>query len=314
MKSITLGSSTLTSSRLAYGCWRLAGPWTAANLPADAEERGKKAVLAAYEAGYTLFDLADVYSDGAAEIIFGKALQDNPEMRSRIVISNKCGVRKKGVPTADAPYRYDFSADYIVQSCEKSLERMGVDVIDLYLLHRPDYLMNPAEVAGAFSRLQEAGKVREFGVSNFRPSQVNLLRKACPMPLVVNQVEISLLKLDTLNDGTLDQCSLEKITPMAWSPLAAGRLAETAPIDMNLADHSRRSRLRDTLDDIARGHSVSRPVVALAWLLKHPAGIVPIIGSITTESIQDCTKAADLDLTHEEWYRLMEAGHGQRLA
>ena len=313
MKSITLGSSTLTSSRIAYGCWRLAGPWTAANLPPDVEERGKKAVLAAFEAGFTLFDLADVYSDGAAETIFGKALQENPEMRQHVVISNKCGVRKKGVPAADAPYRYDFSADYIVQSCEKSLERMGTDFVDLYQLHRPDFLMNPEEVAGAFTRLKEAGKVREFGVSNFRPSQLALLQKACPMPLVVNQVEISLLKLDVFSDGMLDQCLSEKITPLAWSPLSAGRLADNAPIDMNLPDHSRRSRLRDTLDDIARAHSVSRPVVALAWLLKHPAGIVPIIGSITAEKIQDCARAADLDVSREEWYRLMDAARGERL-
>ncbi|MBC8003806.1 MAG: aldo/keto reductase [Opitutaceae bacterium] len=313
MKSITLGSSTLKSSRIAYGCWRLAGPWTAANLAADVEERGKKAVLAAFDAGYTLFDLADVYSDGAAEIIFGKALKDNPEMRQRIVISNKCGVRKKGTPTADAPYRYDFSADYIVQSCENSLARTGDDVIDLYQLHRPDFLMNPEEVAGAFTRLKEAGKVREFGVSNFRPSQVTLLQKTCPMPLVVNQVEISLLKLDSFNDGTMDQCLSDKITPLAWSPLSAGRLADNTPVDMNLPDHARRSRLRDILEDIARAHSVTRPVIALAWLLKHPAGIVPIIGSTTVEKIQDCARAGDLDLTREEWYRLMEAGRGERL-
>lgn len=313
MKSITLGNSTLTTSRIAYGCWRLAGPWTVANLTPDIEERGQNAIRAAFEAGFTLFDLADVYSDGAAEIIFGKALLDHPEMRAKIVISDKCGVRKKGVPTSDAPYRYDFSADYIVQSCEKSLERMGVDVIDLYMLHRPDFLMNPEEVAGAFAQLKEAGKVREFGVSNFRPSQVSLLQKFCPMRLVVNQVEISLLKLDTFNDGTLDQCLSDKITPMAWSPLSAGRLADNGPIDMNLPDHSRRSRLRDTLDDIARSHSSTRPTVALAWLLKHPTGIVPIIGSINADNIQACARAADIDLTREEWYRLMEAGRGERL-
>ncbi len=292
---------------------RLAGPCTAANLTLEVKARGIKAVRAAFESGFTLFDLADIYGGGAAEIVLGDALREHPEMRPQMVLSSKCGIRQQGVPSADAPYRYDFSADYIVQSCEGSLERMGVDVIDLYLLHRPDYLMNPDEVADAFTRLKSAGKVREFGVSNFRPSQVTLLQQACPMPLTVNQVEISLLKLDPFDDGTLDQCLCEKITPMAWSPLSGGHLADSAPIDRSLPEYSRRSTLRKTLDGIARSHSTSRSVAALAWLLKHPAGIVPIIGSTDVANIQASARAADLELGREEWYRLMEAGRGERL-
>src|SRR5262249_13209405 len=151
-------------------------------------------------------------------------LKEVREMRDRVVIATKCGIRKGGDPREDSPYRYDFSAEHIVVSCEQSLRRLGMSAIDLYHLHRPDYLMDPEEVARAFSDLKRGGKVREFGVSNFRPSQLVALQRACPMRLVVNQVEISLANLTCFEDGTLDQCLAEKITPLAWSPLAAGKL------------------------------------------------------------------------------------------
>src|SRR5690349_1344331 len=205
MKEIP-SSSSLSFSRLAYGCWRIAGTWNPAEVTVSAHAAGCAAVLAAYEAGYTLFDHADIYCDGEAERIFGQVLKEVSGMRERIVIATKCGVRKPGVPNTDSPYRYDFSGDYIVRSCESSLKRLGVEAIDLYLLHRPDYLMNPEEIAVAFSQLKQAGKVREFGVSNFRPSQLMALQKACPMPLIANQVEISLVNQTAFEDGTLDQC------------------------------------------------------------------------------------------------------------
>jgi len=159
----------LTSSRLAYGCLRIAGTWNPAEVTAISEASGQRAVLAAYEAGYTLFDHADIYCDGVAEKIFGQVLKKVSGMRDRILIATKCGIRKPGEPQPDAPYRYDFSGDHIVGSCEQSLRRLGVEAIDIYQLHRPDYLMNPEEIAAAFSNLKQAGKVREFGVSNFRP-------------------------------------------------------------------------------------------------------------------------------------------------
>src|SRR5262245_52050630 len=190
MKQLSI--STLTTSRLAYGCWRIAGTWDPAEVTAASRAAGRKAVLAAYEAGYTLFDHADIYCDGEAEKIFGQVLEEISGMRERVVIATKCGIRKPGDPKPDSPYRYDFSADYITRSCEQSLKRLGVETIDIYQLHRPDYLMDPAEVAEAFTRLKQAGKVREFGVSNFRPSQLTALQSACPMKLIVNQVEISL--------------------------------------------------------------------------------------------------------------------------
>lgn len=312
MRSITLGSSSLSVSRLAYGCWRIAGgPDPAGVTPA--EEAGGRAVIAAFEAGCTLFDLADVYCEGVCEKIFGAALREVSGMRERVVIASKCGIRKRGEPDAFAPYRYDFSAAHLVKSVEQSLQRIGIETLDVLLLHRPDFLCDPAEVAGAFSGLRQAGKVREFGVSNFSPSQFTALQSACPMRLLANQVEISLACLGRFTDGTLDHCLAEKITPMAWSPLAGGRLTETLPIDINAPDHAKRIAVRETLEEIARVRRATRAQIAFAWLLKHPAGIIPIIGSANVKHIQAAAQAAAIELSREEWYRLMEAAHGQRL-
>jgi predicted oxidoreductase len=313
MKTVALGNSDLRSSRLAYGCWKIAGSQDAAFVTPQNEAEGRRAVIAAYEAGITLFDHADIYCDGKGEWIFGQALKQVSGMRERVVIATKCGIRTAGHPEPDSPYRYDFSAAYIVWSCEQSLKRLGVETIDLYQLHRPDYLGDPAEVAAAFSRLQQQGKARFFGVSNFRPSQFTLLQRACPMPLLVNQVEMSLLKLDGFEDGTLDQCLTEKVTPMAYSPLAAGRLVDNTPIDLRQADHVRRQKLRDVLGEVTRRHHVSPAVTALAWLLRHPAGIVPIIGSTKPDRIRDEAQAADVEISRDEWYTLFTAARGERL-
>jgi len=313
MTTTPLGTSSLRASRLAYGCWRLAGTWDAAQVTPERQAHGRAAVLAAYEAGYTLFDHADIYCDGIAELIFGQALREAPEMRDQILIASKCGIRKAGEPEPRAPYRYDFSASHIIWSCEQSLARLGIETIDLYQLHRPDYLCDPEEVATAFSRLKADGKAREFGVSNFLPSQVVMLQRACPMRLVVNQIEVSLCHLEPFHDGTLDQCLAEHITPLAWSPLGGGRLASSAGIDMQDPLHARKLRLHETLEAVARDRGVSRVAVALAWLLKHPSNIVPIVGSTTPERIRDAVTAAEIALTREEWYRLLEAAYGQRL-
>jgi len=313
MKTVLLGKSSLSCSRLAYGCWRIAGTWNSAEVTADAEAAGRQAVRAAYEAGYTLFDHADIYCDGMGEKIFGQVLKEIPGMRERIVIASKCGIRKSGDPQPDSPYRFDFSGDYIVSCCERSLGRLGVDAIDIYQLHRPDYLMNPEEIAAAFSRLKQAGKVREFGVSNFSPSQVAALQKACPMPLLVNQVEISLANLSRFEDGTLDQCLAEKITPMAWSPLAGGQLADGAKRLLPSQQSYRIKPLVAALDSMAKALNVSRTTLALAWLMKHPSGIMPIIGSTNPPSIREATKAADLNLSREDWYRLFVVARGEAL-
>jgi predicted oxidoreductase len=313
MKSVSLGNSALTSSRLAYGCWRIAGTWEPSQVTPASEAQGRAAVIAAYEAGYTLFDHADVYCDRVTERIFGQVLKEVSGMRERVLIATKCGIRKPGDPRPDSPYRFDFSGDYILWSCEQSLKRLGVDTIDLYQLHRPDYLMDPHEVAGAFCVLKDAGKVREFGVSNFRPSQIAAVQKACPLRLIVNQVEISLGKLDCFEDGTLDQCLTEKITPLAWSPLFGGQLSDGAK---RLLPSQEGKDLKDVLaelDTIAKARGTSRTVVALAWLLRHPSKIVPIVGSTDPARIREAIKAVELDLSREEWYRLFVASRGERL-
>lgn len=313
MQTIQLGVSSLTSSRLAYGCWRVAGTWDPAEVTPESRAAGLRAIVAAYEAGYTLFDNADIYCAGEAERILGAALKQVSGLRERVVIATKCGIRPEGTPRSDSPGRYDFSAEHILDACEQSLKRLGIETIDLLMLHRPDYLAEPQEVAGAFSKLKSSGKVRYFGVSNFRPSLVTALQVACPMPLVVHQVEISLARLDAFTDGTLDQCLVEKLTPMAWSPLAAGLLGSGASRLLPSQKLYRPEQFLAVVDTVATARGTSRTVVALAWLLKHPAKIQPIVGSIQPDRIREAVRAEQLELTREEWYRLLIAARGEPL-
>jgi predicted oxidoreductase len=302
LESNPIGNSKLVGSRLAYGCWRIADARAAAGAGA-----GMAALIAAYEAGYTLFDGADVYGDGRAEEILGETLRAVSGMRERILIVSKCGVRRAGAPRPESPQRWDWSREHIVQSCEASLQRMGVATIDLYLLHRPDYLGDPHEVAEALQRLRAAGKLRHVGVSNCRPSLLQLLQAAMAIPLLVNQVEISLTRTAALDDGTLDQCLEQSITPMAWSPLAAGALGDGARRPGSVPAVT---ALLHALDAIAAAHGVSRSVIAYAWLLRHPARIVPIVGSTDPQRIRAAVQAMDFELTREEWYGLLEAARG----
>ena len=311
MKKVSLGSSALSASRLAYGCWRIAVNERGDAAGSDGQSPGRQAVLTAYETGYTLFDHADIYGGGESEKLFGQVLSEVPGMRERILLTTKCGVRKPAEPKPQSPYRYDFSAEHIIRSCEGSLRRLRVETIDLFQLHRPDYLMDPAEVAGAFSQLKESGKVREFGVSNFRPTQLDALQRACSMPLIANQVEISLANLKCFEDGTLDQCLGGRITPMAWSPLGGGKLADGARQVLPTQEVYETTEINSALDAIARVHGASRPAVALAWLMKHPAGIIPLVGSTSPANIRAAAQADELDLSREEWYQLLRVARGQ---
>jgi predicted oxidoreductase len=313
MQTILLGVSSLRSSRLAYGCWRVAGSWDAAKITAESRAAGHRAIMAAYEAGYTLFDNADIYSAGEAERILGEVLKEVSGMRARVLIATKCGIRPAGTPHPQAPQRYDFSKAHILESCEQSLKRLKIDTIDLYMLHRPDYLADPQEIAAAFSQLKSSGKVRYFGVSNFRPTLVTTLQVACPMPLVVHQVEISLAKMDAFTDGTLDQCMIEKVTPMAWSPLAAGLIGAGAHDLLPSQKTYRTEPFLPAIDSIAKEKGATRATVALAWLLKHPSGIQPVVGSINPDRIRQAAKADELELSREEWYRLLLAARGEPL-
>ena len=313
MQTILLGVSSLRTSRLAYGCWRVAGSWDHTKITPESRAAGHRAIIAAYEAGYTLFDNADIYSSGEAERILGEVLKEISGMRARVLIATKCGIRPGGTPHPQSPQRYDFSKQHIIDSCEQSLKRLRLETIDLYMLHRPDYLANPHEIAGAFAQLLDAGKVRFFGVSNFRPTLVTALQAACPMPLIVNQVEISLARLDCFTDGTLDQCLTDQITPLAWSPLGAGLLGDGAKRLLPAQESYRPAAIVKALDEIASARGVSRTVIALAWLLKHPSKMIPIIGSNDPQRIREAMRATELDLTRDEWYRLLLAARGAPL-
>ena len=304
MQKRTLGKSTLKISRLSYGCWRVAGTWNSNRVTPQARKDGVQTVITAYEAGFTFFDLADIYCDGVAEEIFGEALRKSKSLRHTAVIATKCGIRPPNTPTPGAPYRYDSSSKHIVKSCDDSLKRLGVNCVDLYQLHRPDYLTDPAEVAKAFTKLNKAGKVKHFGVSNFKPSQLPAIQGALKQPLLVNQVEISLSQLEPFENGTLDQCLTEKITPMAWSPLGGGHLGDGAKDVLPSQEGYRTGKIRRALDKLAREFGVSRSAIALAWLLQHPAGIVPIIGTTQPERIKEVTAADAIELTREQWYSL----------
>lgn len=313
MQTIPLGVSSFQTSRLAYGCWRVAGTWNPAEVTPESRQAGLRAIIAAYECGYTFFDNADIYCAGEAERILGVALKEVTEMRDRILVATKCGIRPPGSPRPESPQRYDFSAQHIVRSCEESLRRMEIEAIDVFMLHRPDYLADPQEIAQAFSDLKASGKVRHFGVSNFRPTLVTALQVACPMPLIVHQVEISLANHSAFTDGTLDQCLIERITPLAWSPLAGGLIGGGSKALLPSQQAYRTEGIIPVLDSIARKRGVSRAAVALAWLLKRPARIVPVIGTTDPIRIREAAQAAMLTLHREEWYSLLLAARGEPL-
>jgi predicted oxidoreductase len=289
---------------------RIAGTWNPAEVDAEKRRNAHAALDAALESGYTLFDHADIYAQGACESLHGEVLAANPGQREQIIIATKCGIRFPNQPEG-SPHRYDFSGEHIRWSCEASLERLQTDYIDIYQLHRPDVLMNPREIADAFSELHAAGKVRYFGVSNFSPSFVSALQAALDFPLIVNQVEIHLGRLACFTDGTLDQCLERTITPLAWSPLGGGWLGTPKAPQTDL--NPKQIALVELMDRLAVDHGVGRTEIALAFLLKHPSGIVPIVGSTRPEAIRDAVRADDLELTRDDWYRLYVAARGEGL-
>jgi predicted oxidoreductase len=301
MQTVTLGSSNLESSRLVYGCMRIAGSGSPEDL-----DRGKQALGAAVDAGYTQFDHADIYGNGLCETLFGGFLRDNPGVREQVIVTTKCGIRMAGDPDEDAPGRYDFSARHITSSVDASLRRLGIERIDLLLLHRPDYLFRAHEVAVTLEALKASGAVANFGVSNFTPSQVELLQSAVGDALLVNQVEINLHNISTLTDGTLDQCQRLGMTPQAWCPLAG----VAYPAWGNTLTEQDERRIRAELECQRHKYDAEDWLVALAWLLKHPAGISPIIGSTMPERIEAAKRALDLEYSRVDWYRLLEARNG----
>ncbi|MDJ0698849.1 MAG: aldo/keto reductase [Woeseiaceae bacterium] len=301
MEMIQLGRSGMNASRLAYGCMRIAGDGSR-----DDREKGKRAVMAAFEHGYTLFDHADIYGGGACEELMGEVLAENPGMRDKIVLLSKCGIRLAGDSDDDAPGRYDFSADYLSAQVEGSLRRLRTEQLDFLLLHRPDYLMDASEVAAVFDALSTAGKVAHFGVSNFSASQVELLQSAANVPLHVNQVQINIHETGAFTNGVLDQCQRLGMTPQAWCPIAGVAYDAWG----NTFSDDDKARISAELERQSHRYEAAPWVVVLAWLMRHPVKISPIVGSTTPERIAAAVASLDIDYSREDWYRLLEARNG----
>lgn len=298
MEIASIGRSDLAGSRLVYGCMRLTGDGSSA-----AREQGKRAIHAAIDSGYTVFDHADIYGHGDCESLFGEMLRESPALRDALILQTKCGVR---FAEDSLPKRYNVSGEFIQRSVEGSLKRLAAERLDLYLLHRPDYLMTVDEIARTFERLLAEGKVGHFGVSNFSPSQFELLQSALDRPLLVNQVEINLHNIDSLTDGTLDQCQRLGVTPQAWSPLAGYAVAAK----VNRFSTEQSERVREEVESQAAAYGVEPWLISLAWLLRHPARITPIVGSTQPRRIEASVASLDIDYQRADWYRLLEARNG----
>lgn len=322
MNKIPIQQRGLAASRLVLGCMGLGGGWNDEPITEQHLAAAHAAVEAALEAGINMFDHADIYTRGKAEQVFGQVLKERPEWRERIVLQSKCGIRfaDNGIPG-----RYDFSKEHILRSVDGSLKRLGVEYLDILLFHRPDPLMDPEEVAEAMSALKSAGKVRAFGVSNMSAGQIRLLQAYSKEPFIVNQLEMSLAKIgwldqgvhvnqnaakeDIFPEGTLEYCRLENIQIQAWGPLAQGVFS-----GRDLSDQP--ASIRETAELVqamANEKGTTREAIILAWLMRHPAGIQPVIGTANPERIRACGEAANLTLTREEWYTLYVSSRGRAL-
>jgi len=314
MQTQRLGNTTLQVSRIALGCMRMS------------EDHGEAmaSIRAALEQGINFFDHADVYGGGRREETFSGIWGEIPGLRSRIILQSKCGIRRAGDPDDRAPTRYDFSYEHILKAVQGSLRRLKTDYLDVLLLHRPDALVEPEEVARAFDELNQRGQVRYFGVSNHTAAQMQLLQRWVQQPLVANQLEMSVVHtalldegivmnrdsaMPTRNEGTLEYCRLHDITIQAWGPLAAGALGRVAAA----APGTRMEEAAAAVNEMAREKGVSPEAIQIAWLLRHPARIQPILGAMNPGRIAAACQADSVSLSREEWYRLYVAGRGERL-
>lgn len=292
-----LGLSALRVFPLAYGCWRFAG--------SDVRSARAK-VEAALEVGINLFDHADIYGgNGAAEELFGRVLAEVPHLRAAMLLATKCGI-VPGVP-------YESSRAHILRAAEESLRRLRTDVIDLYQIHRPDLLAHPEEIAATLMQLRADGKIREVGVSNYTAAQFDALQQYLPFPIATHQPEFSAWWLEPLRDGVLDQCLQRKVTPLAWSPLAGGKLGMNLEQARRETHGDRLAALITCLDETAARNGFSRSAVSLAFLLVHPAGAIPILGTQRVERIRDAVSAFGVRLSRADWYAIVQASQGKKL-
>ena len=294
MYKIEFGKSGMQVPTVAVGCMRISGM---------GEKEASAFVDTALSLGANFFDHADIYGSGKSEEVFGKAI--TPSMRDKVIIQTKCGIR---------PGSYDFSYDHIINSVEGSLKRLNTEYIDVLLLHRPDALMEPEEVAKAFDKLKASGKVHHFGVSNQNSYQMQLLQSAMDMPICANQLQYGIMHAPMVQAGinvnmyndpainrdgsVLDYCRLNNITIQPWSPMQYGFFEGC------FIDNEKFPELNKVLKEIADKYSVSTTTMAIAWILRHPAKMQPITGTTNLNRLADCIKASDIRITHDEWYKI----------
>ncbi|WP_206239146.1 aldo/keto reductase [Novosphingobium terrae] len=290
-----LGDTGLAISPIAWGMWRL-------TEGAATVEQAARRVHAALDAGITLLDTADIYGFGdagfgAAESLLGEVLRAEPALRQRMVLATKGGIRP--------PLPYDQSPAYLAEAIDASLKRLGVETVDLWQVHRPDILAHPQEVARALDDAVAAGKIRALGVSNFTVAQTAALNQFLGQKLVATQPEISPLRLTCFENGELDQAMMLGLTPLAWSPLGGGRLADP--------QSPREKAVAAALDKVAQEQGVSRMAATYGWLMAHPSGIVPIVGSQNPARIAEGMEALKIRWTRQDWYAVLVAARGEAL-
>ncbi len=326
MEKQIISKTNLEASRIALGCMTMGGKWQDENLSQnELEDNAVQTISAALEEGINFFDHADIYARGNSERVFSKIWEVIPGLREKIILQTKCGIRFANTPNEGDPGRYDFSYGHIINSVNASLDRLKTDYIDILLLHRPDPLIEPEEVAKAFDELRSSGKVRNFGVSNHTGYQIELLKKYLNVPLVANQMEINVLHSDLINsgvitnqrnpdhvvrgEGTIDYCRLNELTIQAWSPLALGKVSGNLPQNPDEVT----LKTAQIVEELANQNSVSKEAIVLAWLLKHPAKIQPIVGTRNIDRIKASCQAVKVNLTREEWYKLFVSGRGSTM-
>jgi len=295
MKQIEL-LPTFSLSQLVYGVWR----W---DEKTQSEKDISTLIDTCLSLGIDSFDHADIYNNYANEAFFGRLLKENPSKRHQIKIITKCGIQllcqKKPLTKVK---HYDYSKDHITSSVEQSLTNLNTDYIDLLLLHRPSPLLNADVVAQTLSSLVLSGKVKHIGVSNFTPAQFQLLQSRLDIPLITNQIELNFNQLQPLIDGSIDFLYERKIKPMIWSPLGGGSIFEHGKVALN-----------KQFELLGAKYQVGADVLSLAWLLKHPAQLIPVIGTVKTERIISAVKACSIDLELQEWFQLYEAAMGNEV-
>jgi len=293
--------NTFDFAPLAVGTMRL-GDWGAKMNTSQIESF----IEGCLELGLTDFDHADIYGGYTTEADFGEVLKNRSGLKDQIKLITKCGIKMMSENRPQHHIKsYDLGAEHIRASVDQSLKSLNVDKIDLLLLHRPDLLIDPHEIATEFEELKKQGKVLQFGVSNFSPAQFDLLNSFTP--LVTNQVEVSITHLDAFGDGTLDQSLTKGLRPMAWSPLGGGGI-------MGSSSDARINRIQATGSELAQKYNASLDQILLAWLLRHPAGIIPVLGTSKLNRVASALKSTEINLSREEWYQLLEASTGEEVA